>query len=347
MKKSNKEIQTLKALTKELARLTKLVNKLTPKKGKIIARPQTRFKASSAVNAAKRGVSNTIPLPKRRNAGKGPKSAQIRASKPAGIPVSAKPAKPAPKPAPKRMKPAEVVNKKPLSPFRDAAGRWKRPKSWKEVKKDMEKAKKTPPNPEFMWYVVSVQQGYRDRKVRTAIVRGKKQAGLTRLIKKVVLVKYESPEVREGVVKIIRRLAFPGYILVHCKLTEDVQSYLQNMRGVFTLLMNPEKIVAMQTQQAAEIMLRNQDVLDRQKKERLERKAPADSKFKVGMEVVVIRKNPGIDPWHLVSAKVSKVNGSKVTIQFQLIGTDYELILDADEVVPRALVAAPANGDEE
>lgn len=263
-------------------------------------------------NAAFKGGNKGIVLPKGRNAGKRAKSGQKTAIKRGGKGVS-------------RSIPARTP------PYKGETGGKSNGKG-KAGKRAIAVMKPDKKRSEFQWYVIAVTPGFNDKKTRTRIVRGKKKEGLSRYIRKVLSIRTETQKEVKGEIKTFRTARFPGYLLVECKLNDEVKSYLQTMKGVLCILMNRDNIVGVESQHAATLMLENQQVGENKKKELAARKkanSPASvreetkpnptPKFEVGQTVRINRTNPTL-AWHGSEVYITEVDDECLTAMFYLMG---------------------------
>jgi len=65
--------------------------------------------------------------------------------------------------------------------------------------------------------------------------------------------------------KVKRVAKFPGYLIIECRLTDEVKSFIMTTKGVQCILMNPQNIVSMKDQEAAELLLEKRDIDNRKK----------------------------------------------------------------------------------
>jgi len=82
---------------------------------------------------------------------------------------------------------------------------------------------------------------------------------------------------------VIRRKKFPGYLVFEALLTDHVKNFILTTKGVETILMNPENIVAVDTMEAAELLLEKKDQLAKGKERKVDNKVP----LKMGDKVKV------------------------------------------------------------
>jgi transcriptional antiterminator NusG len=81
------------------------------------------------------------------------------------------------------------------------------------------------------WYVLRVQSG-REDKIREAIERRVKGAGLVEQVEKVLVPTETVSEIKGGKRKVSRRKIFPGYLVLHMEMTDDVWYTIRDTPGV-------------------------------------------------------------------------------------------------------------------
>ena len=333
MKKSNKK-QTKKAkLTKKITRKQKGQKPAGKRKNeknslksshKVKARDEIVSKASNRLNGAKQGANKGIVLPTGRSAGKGAKSGPEKGRKGAGKGGSADCA-------------SRPIRSNTLG---GSPGTTQKVKQSKTIPADA--------TTKFKWYVIALSPEAKDDKVRVKIKRERKEYRVEKLIRKVVSLKYESKEVFRGEYRTIRRRRFPGYLLVECKLTPEVQSFLQETRGVLCILSGKYNIVAVDTQHAAILMLEN-SIVNVNKKEEKERVAEVKAaekenkkviyQFEKGMPVIVQKKPT--EPWHGTEGIVYDISGENeqlaIAIEFDLLFEKKRLVFKPEELMPMSI----------
>ena len=117
---------------------------------------------------------------------------------------------------------------------------------------------------------------------------------------------------------VIKRKKFPGYLVFEALLTDHVRNFILTTKGVETILMNPENIVAVDTMEAAELLLEKKDQLAKGKERKVDNKVP----LKLG-DTVKVAGNP-TGAWFGQVGKVSYLPdepGNMTTqVEFPLLG---------------------------
>jgi transcriptional antiterminator NusG len=81
------------------------------------------------------------------------------------------------------------------------------------------------------WYVLRVQSG-REDKIREAIERRVKGGGLTEHVQRVLVPTETVSEIKNGKRRVSRRKIFPGYLVLHMAMTDDVWYAIRDTPGV-------------------------------------------------------------------------------------------------------------------
>lgn len=200
-----------------------------------------------------------------------------------------------------------------------------------------QKAKESPKEQEFRWYVISVNTNFSDRKVRRTLTKEKKIAGLEKLIKNVKLLRYESHETRNGMPMTFHRARFPGYLFVQCKMTPEVQTFIQTHKGVFCILMNPNNLQSADSLHMAQLLIeqsksnqkkriaqsnplataaKKQEIVEKQQESESEPVSkPPTSQTKFVVDENVIVNIPPNGPWHGMEGKVVRIDDGRYTVQ--------------------------------
>ena len=87
----------------------------------------------------------------------------------------------------------------------------------------------------YRWYVVHVYSGF-EKKVAQSINEQAKQLGMEEFIEQVLVPTEEVIEMRRGAKVNSERKFFPGYILIHMELTDEVWHLVKNAPKVTDFL---------------------------------------------------------------------------------------------------------------
>jgi transcriptional antiterminator NusG len=87
----------------------------------------------------------------------------------------------------------------------------------------------------YHWYVVHVYSGF-EKKVAQSINEQARQLGMEKLIEQVLVPTEEVIEMRRGTKVNSERKFFPGYILIHMELTDEVWHLVKNTPKVTDFL---------------------------------------------------------------------------------------------------------------
>lgn len=89
----------------------------------------------------------------------------------------------------------------------------------------------TPETPPLQWYVLRVQSG-REDKIREAIDRRVKSQGLSEVVERVLVPTETVTEIKNGKRRVSRRKIYPGYLVLHMAMTDDVWYVIRDTPGV-------------------------------------------------------------------------------------------------------------------
>lgn len=103
------------------------------------------------------------------------------------------------------------------------------------------------------WYIIHTQTGYED-KVKVNIEKRAETGGLKDLIEQVLVPTEKVSEVKDGKKKISTRKFFPGYVLVHLELTDEIWYLIKNTPGVSGFIGSGRKPVPLQDSEVESIL---------------------------------------------------------------------------------------------
>ncbi len=83
----------------------------------------------------------------------------------------------------------------------------------------------------LQWYVLRVQSG-REDKIRDAIERRVKAGGQSEHVERVLVPTETVTEIKNGKRRVSRRKIFPGYLVLHMQMTDDVWYVIRDTPGV-------------------------------------------------------------------------------------------------------------------
>lgn len=127
------------------------------------------------------------------------------------------------------------------------------------------------------WYVIQVFS-MQEKKVQKALKERLEQAGLMDLVQELLLPVENVSEVKKGQQKVVERRIWPGYLLAHMTISDELWQCVKNTPGVIGFL-GGEKPVALSQQEVQEIL---RDLED--KKQKVTQK----HKFEVGDRVKIV-----------------------------------------------------------
>lgn len=221
---------------------------------------------------------------------------------------------------------------------------------------------------EKQWYALAVVFGFKDDKVRKAIVKLKKT--IKKDIGRVISPKAEVRELKRvskctcpkevpisedllpptetprgirarvrtpyprrvgectcpKVPVTVKRKKFPGYLLLQARLTQEVLSAVQTTKGLECILMGRDNIVAVDTEEAAELLLERKWQNEKVRTARIDTRP----KFTVGQSVTVIGDKTAA--WFGQTGIVKEVSqqpNMSTKVEFQLLGLPVKVVFDA------------------
>lgn len=124
---------------------------------------------------------------------------------------------------------------------------------------------------------------------------------------------------------IVKRKKFPGYLVIQANLTDTVRSTILTCKGVEMILMNKDNIVAVETEEAAELLLERKEQTTKKEKE----EAPTAT-YKPGDQVKVIGDSKA--PWFGQQGKVVSCEvppNMTALVEFPLLGRPIQVAFDA------------------
>jgi transcriptional antiterminator NusG len=92
-------------------------------------------------------------------------------------------------------------------------------------------APETPAEDPHKWYVLKVQSN-REDSIRDAILRRLKIAGLESHVADVVVPTEKVLEIKDGKKKVVKRKFYPGYIILHMEMNDDIWFTIRDTPGV-------------------------------------------------------------------------------------------------------------------
>ena len=81
------------------------------------------------------------------------------------------------------------------------------------------------------WYVVHTQSGC-EEKVKAGMEQKIIGMEIGEYVSRIIVPMEEVTEIKRGKKQVVRKKSFPGYVLVEVELTEQVESFIRNMKGV-------------------------------------------------------------------------------------------------------------------
>ena len=169
---------------------------------------------------------------------------------------------------------------------------------------------------EARWYVVHTYAGY-ENKVKMNIEKMVENRGLEDQILEVSVPMQEVIEVKKGVRKRVEKKLFPGYVLLHMVMNDDVWYVVRNTRGV-TGFVGPD---SKQPVPLTEEDMYNMGIRDREQEVEVD--------FDVGDTIMV-----GSGVWEGTSGVVKSINTQKqvATISVDMFGRETPVEIGFDDV---------------
>ena len=81
------------------------------------------------------------------------------------------------------------------------------------------------------WYVVHTQSGC-EEKVKAGMEQKIIGMEIGEYVSRIIVPMEEVTEIKRGKKQVVRKKSFPGYLLIETELTEQVESFIRNMKGV-------------------------------------------------------------------------------------------------------------------
>lgn len=125
------------------------------------------------------------------------------------------------------------------------------PKPAKAAPAPAPEAEKKSPNLE--WYVLKVQSN-REDSIRDSIVKRIKIQGLDEFVNEVVVPVEKVTEIKDGKKKVVERKFYPGYIMIHVELNDDIWFVLRETPGVGDFINAGGKPLPMTAQDVAKML---------------------------------------------------------------------------------------------
>ena len=116
----------------------------------------------------------------------------------------------------------------------------------------------------YRWYVVHVYSGF-DKKVAQSINEQARQQGMEEFIEQVLVPTEEVIEMRRGAKVNSERKFFPGYILIHMELTDEVWHLVKNTPKVTDFLGGQGRPTPITDAEAERILYQVQEGVERPK----------------------------------------------------------------------------------
>jgi transcriptional antiterminator NusG len=170
---------------------------------------------------------------------------------------------------------------------------------------------------EANWYVVHTYSGY-ENKVKTNIEKIIENTKLQDQIIEVSVPMQDVIEVKNGVKKLVQKKMFPGYVLLHMVMNDDVWYVVRNTRGV-TGFVGPD---SKQPVPLTDLEMRSMGI----------KKNEVTVDFEIGDTVTVIS---GV--WENTSGQIKQINTHKqiVTISVDMFGRETPVEIGFSEVKVR------------
>lgn len=113
-------------------------------------------------------------------------------------------------------------------------------------------------DPRMVWYVLKVQSN-RESSIREAILRRLKIAGLDDRVSQIVIPTEKVTEIKSGKKRVSERKFYPGYMMVHIDLDDDVWFVIRETPGVGDFVGAGGKPVAMSEVEVARMLGRKEE----------------------------------------------------------------------------------------
>ncbi|RCL03914.1 MAG: transcriptional antiterminator NusG [Candidatus Tokpelaia sp. JSC161] len=114
------------------------------------------------------------------------------------------------------------------------------------------------------WYIIQAYANF-EKKVAEAIEKEAHKKGLSDCFEKVLVPTEKFVEVRRGRKVDVERKFFPGYVLVHAELTDDVFHLIKNIPRVTGFLGSDSKPIPISDLEAEKILLQVQEGIEHPK----------------------------------------------------------------------------------
>ena len=165
------------------------------------------------------------------------------------------------------------------------------------------------------WYVVHTYSGY-ENKVKVNIEKMIENRKLEDQILEVSVPMQDVIEVKNGVKKRVQKKMFPGYVLLHMVMNDDVWYLVRNTRGV-TGFVGPD---SKQPVPLSEVEMRSLGIKDNQE---------VVVEFEIGDTVIVVS---GV--WENTTGVIKQINTHKqsVTINVDMFGRETPVEISFSEV---------------
>ena len=168
---------------------------------------------------------------------------------------------------------------------------------------------------ETNWYVVHTYSGY-ENKVKANIEKTIENRKLQDQILEVSVPMQEVIEVKNGIKKLVQKKMFPGYVLLHMVMNDDVWYVVRNTRGV-TGFVGPDskQPVPLTDTEMGSMGIKNNDEIS--------------IEFEIGDTVMVIS---GV--WENTTGVIKQINAHKqiVTISVDMFGRETPVEIAFSEV---------------
>jgi transcription antitermination factor NusG len=167
------------------------------------------------------------------------------------------------------------------------------------------------PKPKKKYFVACVQEGEEVR-VRKQIKRKAKIEG-SQKIGRILICKHLETTVKGGVEITKRVKSYPGYLIIHCIYDNDSFGFIKSARGFISMLMSNTNPVAMETEEAACILIQQQAV-----NRPIPKKKPKPFQLPFAKGDLVSVFDGGA--FHKLEAKVVKIDYPLIDVEVVVLG---------------------------
>ena len=137
--------------------------------------------------------------------------------------------------------------------------------------------------PQKAWYVLAVDIGM-DSRVKKDLQKTAKLHNLKKQVGKIVVCRHPEQVWINDVEQTHMKMSFPGYLIVHCKFTDDVFHLIGSIQGAQGFLMDPHNPIPLSNEEEARVFIKREIM----KKEPCQiEQTPVERKYKVGDKVKV------------------------------------------------------------